>query len=371
MRPLTRRAAALILGAAVAATAAAQAPPGTPPAGTPPPAAVTPPTPNLPPPTPAALEQRPAGVAAKVNGQDVPEVAVYRALRQFPPAEREIARKEILNHLVENVIIDQYLTALKISAEPAEVDKLINELKDELKKGQKDYQKELEAMMLTEAEFRAEVVSQMKWDKFLKQQGTDEQLKKLFDASPNVFDGSMVRCRHILMTPAADPAKQEEAKKTLLAIKQTVEAEAAKAVPAEGDPLAKEKARGAKVEELFGGYAKQYSSCPSKANGGDLNFFPRVGAMVEPFAAAAFALNPHQMSDVVSTEFGLHLILCTAKKAGVQRKFEEVKEDVRAVYAVRLREAVIAQMKPKAQVVLTPTAAAAPAGTPPAGTPMK
>jgi peptidyl-prolyl cis-trans isomerase C len=360
MRLFTRRAAALILGSVVVTSAAAQSPPISQPSpptssnqGNPPPPMI-----DLPPPIPAVPEQRPAGIAAKVNGQEVPEVAVYRALRQFPPAEREIARREILNHLIENILIDQYLTALKISAEPAEVEKLIGELKDELQKAQKDYQKELEAMMLTEAEFQAEVVAQMKWDKFLKQQGTDEQLKKLFEASPNVFDGSMVRCRHILLTPPADPAKQEEAKKTLLAIKQTIETESAKAVPAEGDALAKEQARGKRVEELFSEYAKQYSACPSKVNGGDLNFFPRVGAMVEPFAAAAFGLNPYQMSDVVPTEFGMHLILCTAKKPGVERKFEEVKEDVRAVYAIRLREAVIAQMKPKAQIVITPVQSA-------------
>jgi peptidyl-prolyl cis-trans isomerase C len=288
-----------------------------------------------------------------VNGQEIPEVAVYRALRQFPAAEREVARQEILNHLVENFLIDQYLTALKITAEPAEVDKLIEELKAELKKGQKDYQKELEGMMLTEAEFRVEVAAQMKWDKFVKQQGTDAALKQLFDGSPQVFDGSMVRARHILMTPGADPAKAAEAKQTLLQIKQNVEAEAAKAVPAAADALAKEQARGRKAEEVFGEYAKKYSVCPSKATGGDLSFFPRVGAMVEPFAKAAFDLPPYGMSDVVQTEFGVHLILCTAKKPGVQRKFEDVKEDVRAVYALRLREAVIAAMKPKAQIELT------------------
>jgi peptidyl-prolyl cis-trans isomerase C len=380
MRLSTRRAAAVVIGAAVAATAAAQAPVAP---GTPPPPVITPANPPagaaqpvLPAPTPAQVEQRPTGVAAKVNGQELPEVAVYRALRQFPKGEQEMARKEILNHLLDNVIIDQYLNALKITVEPVEVDKLIDELKAELKKGMKDYQKELDAMMLTEAEFRAEVVAQMKWDKFLKQQATDEALKKLFEASPNVFDGSMVRCRHILMTPAADPASQDKAKQQLLAIKQTIEAEAAK-VQAPGDALAQANARGQKVDELFQAYAKQYSSCPSKANGGDLNFFPRVGAMVEPFSAAAFALEPYKMSDVVGTEFGLHLILCTAKKQGVQPKFEQVKDNVQAVYAIRLREAVIAQMKPRAQVEITRTAAAIPAAAttvpviPTSGTPMK
>ena len=45
--------------------------------------------------------------------------------------------------------------------------------------------------------------------------------------------------------------------------------------------------------------------------------------------------------------------MVTAKKPGTPKKFEEVKEDVRILYAMRLREAVLAQMKPKAQIVPT------------------
>src|SRR5439155_22792280 len=101
--------------------------------------------------------------------------------------------------------------------------------------------------------------------------------------------------------------------------------------------------------------------CPSKKDGGDLNFFPRAGAMVEPFAKAAFALKPYEMTDVVVTEFGYHLILVTVRKQGAPKKFEDVKEDVRSLYAMRLREAVINQMKPKAEVVMTPTAGGSPA----------
>ena len=86
-----------------------------------------------------------------------PRCRFWRALRQFPVEEHALARKEILNHLVENALIDQYLTLLKIEVSPAEVDKLLEELKAELKKANKDYAKELDAMMLTEAEFRSEV----------------------------------------------------------------------------------------------------------------------------------------------------------------------------------------------------------------------
>ena len=350
MRKLTHGAAALFLGSALTATAAAQPTPVAPPVAPAPVAPSVAPVPSKP-------EVRPTGTAATVNGQVIPEVAVYRALRQFPDAHRAMARKEILAHLIENALIDQYLTAIKVTVPDKDVDKLIADLKAELATAKKDYTKELEAMMLTEAEFRTEVTAQMKWEEFVKKQGTDAALMQLFDSSPDVFDGTMVRARHILLTPGTDAAKQKEAAQKLRGIKQVVEQETAKAVaalPPMADALAKQQAKANKADELFAAYAKEYSVCPSKKDGGDLNFFPRAGAMVEPFAKAAFALKPYEMTDVVATEFGYHLILVTARRAGTPKKFEQVKEDVRMLYAMRLREAVIAQMKPKAQIVITP-----------------
>jgi peptidyl-prolyl cis-trans isomerase C len=361
MRRLTRGAAALILATTLSAVAAAQTP-GKPPESPPamPPGMPMGASAVVPPVTPSTKpDVRPTGNAGTVNNQPIPEVAVYRALRQFPPAQQEMARKEIMAHLIENILIDQYLNAIKMTVEEKEVDAVINELKAELTMVKKDYIKELEAMMLTEAEFRMEVQAQLKWEKFVKQQSTDDKLKQLFDSSPDVFDGTMVRARHILMTPGTDEAKQKEAAGKLRGIKQVIEQEAAKAVaalPATADALQKEQTKAAKTEELFAAYAKEHSVCPSKKDGGDLSFFPRAGAMVEPFAKAAFAIKPYEMTDVVATEFGYHLILVTARKQGTPKKFEEVKGDVQMLYAMRLREAVIAQMKPKAQVTInTPT----------------
>ncbi len=350
MRKTIRGAAALVLGSALAASAVAQPPaPVSPPPTAPVAPLVTPPA--------KAPEVRPTGNAATVNGKVIPEVAVYRALRQFPEAHREMARKEIMAHLIENALIDEYLTLLKVAVEEKDADKLITDLKKELNDAKKDYGKELEAMMLTEAEFRSEVTAQMKWEKFVQQQGTDAALKQLFDGSPDVFDGTMVRARHILMTPGTDEAKQKDAAQKLRGIKQVVEAEAKKAVdalPPTADAVAKAQASANRTDELFSAYAKEYSTCPSKKDGGDLNFFPRAGAMVEPFAKAAFALKAYEMSDVVATEFGYHLILVTQRRQGAAKKFEDVKEDVRMLYAMRIRESVIAMMKPKAQITIAP-----------------
>ena len=387
MRKLTRAAAALMLGTSLAAAASAQPPAGTvpPPVGTPPtvsaltpPGLVPPPVSIAPPAVAPKIEPRPIGTAATVTTslgaqpmtQTIPEVAVHRALRQFPESAKEMARKEIINHLVENTLIDHYLVAIKVNVEPKEVDNLVGELKKELVAVKKDYAAELASMMLTEEEFRAEVQAQLKWEAFVKGQSTDAALQGLFTSSPDVFDGSMVRARHILFTPGTDKAKQEEAAGKLRGIKQVIEQEAAKAVaaaPPTADAIQKEQVRVQKTDELFAAFATRDSLCPSKKDGGDLNFFPRAGAMVEPFAKTAFELKPYQMSDVVATEFGYHLILITARKAGTPKKYEEVKEDVKLLYAMKLREAVLAQMKPKAKIEINaaPTSAVSAPSTPP------
>jgi parvulin-like peptidyl-prolyl isomerase len=76
---------------------------------------------------------------------------------------------------------------------------------------------------------------------------------------------------------------------------------------AEALKLAQDLLARAKKGEAFETLAKQYSDCPSAKDGGDLGFF-RQGQMVPPFDKAAFSLKPGQMSDIVETQFGYHII---------------------------------------------------------------
>jgi len=92
--------------------------------------------------------------------------------------------------------------------------------------------------------------------------------------------------------------------------------------------------------ERFAALAKQHSQDPgSAAEGGDLNFFGR-GAMVKAFEDAAFALQKGEVSELVQTDFGLHIIRLTDIKEPPKPKFEslraQIEDDLRKQQSQRL-----------------------------------
>ncbi len=75
----------------------------------------------------------------------------------------------------------------------------------------------------------------------------------------------------------------------------------------EKESLAKEILERIKKGESFAKLAEQYSTDGSRRRGGDLGFFGK-GMMVKPFEEAAFALEKGQVSGLVKTQFGYHII---------------------------------------------------------------
>ncbi len=106
--------------------------------------------------------------------------------------------------------------------------------------------------------------------------------------------------------------------------------QAAKDAPADVKQKARAKADGLLVEARknpagFAELAKKNSDDPgSAANGGDLDFFGR-GAMVKPFEDAAFAMKPGEISNVVESDFGFHIIQLETVRGGEKKPFEAVR----------------------------------------------
>ncbi|RLB85525.1 MAG: hypothetical protein DRH24_01855 [Deltaproteobacteria bacterium] len=149
-----------------------------------------------------------------------------------------------------------------------------------------------------------------------------------------------VRASHILIKPDTS-----EPNTSLNDAKAAAKAKAEKL-------LEKAKQPGADFAKL----AKDNSSCPSSAKGGDLNFFKR-GQMVPEFDKVAFELKPGQISDVVETRFGYHIIKVTDKKEASTKSFEEVKKDLILMLKNKKKQAAVREyiesLKAKADIVYT------------------
>jgi len=83
-----------------------------------------------------------------------------------------------------------------------------------------------------------------------------------------------------------------------------------------------------KSPDSFAELAKKSSDDPGSASqGGDLGFFAR-GMMVRPFEDAAFRLKPNQISDLVESDFGFHIIKITGIKAGKMKRMEQARPEI-------------------------------------------
>jgi peptidyl-prolyl cis-trans isomerase D len=145
---------------------------------------------------------------------------------------------------------------------------------------------------------------------------SDDDIKEYYDANLAQFQKQEeVHARHILFTVKPDASDADKA-----AARKQAE-----------DVLAKAKG-GADFAEL----AKQYSQDSTAAGGGDLGNFAR-GVMTPPFEAAAFALEPGQISGIVETQFGFHIIKLEEKTPARTASLDEVKPTI--VDALRGKQA--------------------------------
>jgi peptidyl-prolyl cis-trans isomerase C len=271
----------------------------------------------------AVTKAAPQGSSATVNGSTISEADVKketdRFLQQATATGQQVSaeqmtelRKEVLDSLISREVVYQESQKQGIKIDESEIDSKVADLK----KGfptEAEYQAVLQKMNITEPELRKQISKQLAMKKLIDQvvipkvTVDDAEVKKFYDEHPDDFKmPEQVRASHILKKVDAKASEDDKAKakKDLADLQQRI-----------------------KKGEDFAALAKQSSDCPSAPRGGDLGFFPR-GQMVPPFEAAAFALKPGDLSDIVETQFGYHLIKVTDKKAPSTLSFDESKEKI-------------------------------------------
>ena len=135
----------------------------------------------------------------------------------------------------------------------------------------------------------------------------EKDIKAYYEANEKAYrQPEEIRASHILIKvdPKAGDAAKAEALKRAEAIKKRIDG-----------------------GEDFAALAKELSEGPSRNKGGDLGYFKR-GQMVKPFEEAAFAMKPGEVSGVVPTRFGYHIIKVVDKKPAGQLTYEEVKDKI-------------------------------------------
>lgn len=138
---------------------------------------------------------------------------------------------------------------------------------------------------------------------------SDEDVRQYYEANKEKFKTpEQVRVRHILVhvSSKASDEDKKKAKEKIMVLRERV---------IKGEDFAK--------------LASEYSDDPgTKKKGGDTDYFAR-GKMVKPFEAAAFSLKPGEISDIVETKFGYHIIKVEDHKGARTMGLEEVKSAIR------------------------------------------
>ncbi len=243
-----------------------------------------------------------------------PILEEYEKLLTGPDKEIRIKelKEKILDQIIDEKVLIHEAKRMKINVSRKEVQDGIEEIKKRFAT-EEEYNQELAKQGLLEEKFKEQVKEQLMVIKLIDQEvkakvvpPTDSEIEDFYKQHESeMVEPEQVRARHILIKVGENTDKKE-------ALKRITE-------------ILKEAKKG---KTSFAELAKKYSEDPSVAKGGDIGFFIR-GQMVPKFEEAAFALNVGEISDVVETEYGYHIIQCVEKKAQEKKSLDEIRDYLR------------------------------------------
>lgn len=256
------------------------------------------------------------------HGMTIEEIKKNLPKLEEKALEQAVGAKLLLDRSQE---LDIPVTAADIDAEIAKVVMQVG--------GEENYKKALEAQGITEEAFRKELEKGARVNKLVEQacagvpDPTEDEVAAFFDAHKAEFvTPPQVLCQHILVKGTSSEAFEK-----IRAIRERI-------VKDGGD---------------FAEEAKKNSDCPSGQEGGSLGWFGR-GMMVPEFDKVAFEMKKGDISDIVTTQFGYHIIYKADEKGGTAQTLvdvhDQIKDLLRHEARGRAMDAFVAELKEKAKI---------------------
>src|SRR5262245_29698456 len=270
--------------------------------------------------------------AAVVNGEAIPmaEVEAVLALRPqelfpIPEAQQKLIRQEVVELLISEKLMKQYLAKNAPAIDVVEVEKQMAALVESLKAQGRTLVDFCKESRQTEVQLRTGVQNMLQYTAFARKAATDDELKKYFAENLDYFQKTTVRLSHIVIRipVGSPPAEREQARKRLAEIREEIVA--------------------GKVS--FADAARDHSQCPSAKMGGDIGVVTRKWMIDEAVAKAAYALKKDEISDVVESEFGVHLVKVTERTEGKKVEFAAMADEVRDNFIEETRQKLLLELR--------------------------
>jgi peptidyl-prolyl cis-trans isomerase C len=278
------------------------------------------------------LDQADRTVAVTVNGEDVTkgEIAaeVARLSRQFGGMNQQQAgqmqgalKQQAMDNLISRILLQQKIDEEGIEVTDEEIEARMAEIRSNVG-SEEELNNRLAMMGMTVEILEREMGTGLAVEKLVAKyvpmtEVTDTDVMAHYNDNLAQFkQPETVKASHILIKSEADDS---ESMKT-------------RALGEAEDVLAK-----LRNGEDFARLASEHSACPSGQKGGDLGFFQR-GQMVKPFEDAAFGLGVGEMSGLVETQFGYHIIKVTDHEPERTVPLEEAEDQIRAMLSAQRQQ---------------------------------
>jgi parvulin-like peptidyl-prolyl isomerase len=280
-------------------------------------------------------------VAATVDGTTISRADVERSLREaygrreIEPDLRPYYEAQALETIVRQWLVERRLVRDKLAAPAERVQRELARLRLAAEGKYASFEEYLAAVGHDEASLRRLLAWRIGWQRWLAQNVTDETRQAYFESHRAEFDGTQIEVAHVLLDVRDD--------------------EPGKSLAARLEEARQLRERIVAGELAFDEAARQYSTGPSRADGGKLGFIARRGDMSEEFARAAFALAAGDVSPPVVSRFGVHLIHCLDVRLGT-KPWTEVRDELEPRVLQDVFERVATEERRDAVVEYTGTA---------------